>query len=246
MKKEYWYVIMVYIAMQLSGIIGAPLFKYIGLAMGASENTINIYATAYWSIFSFIVALIITLILMRKDFGSASWIRNEPPAPVGMSILWAIAGIFLAFFAQTIAANIERLIGIEVGSENTQTLVNVISSVPSFAIITSIVGPILEELIFRKIIFGSLYKKMNFILAALISSIIFGLAHLEFEHIILYTAMGFTFAFLYVKTKRIIVPIFAHVMMNTTVVIVQLMFQDQIEDMMKQVEQVQSFIGGLL
>jgi membrane protease YdiL (CAAX protease family) len=61
--------------------------------------------------------------------------------------------------------------------------------------------------------------------------------------------MGFTFAFLYVKTKRIIVPIFAHVAMNTMVVIVQTVFREDIEKMMKQVEemqQVQVIIGGLL
>ena len=54
--------------------------------------------------------------------------------------------------------------------------------------------------------------------------------------------MGFTFAFLYVQTKRIIVPIFAHVMMNTIVVVMQLYRPKYIE---QHSEQMQLIIGGL-
>jgi uncharacterized protein len=99
--------------------------------------------------------------------------------------------------------------------------------------------------VFRKIIFGVLYEKMNFFFAALVSSIIFALAHFEPEHVILYSAMGFTFAFLYVKTKRILVPIFAHVAMNTSVVLIQSIYKDEIQKIMKEAEQIQGFIGGL-
>ena len=64
------------------------------------------------------------------------------------------------------------------------------------------------------------------------------------KHVILYSAMGFTFAFLYVKTKRIIVPIIAHVTMNTMVVLLQSVFREDIERMIKEAEKIQSFIGG--
>lgn len=66
----------------------------------------------------------------------------------------------------------------------------------------------------------------------------------EPELLLRYTAMGFTFAFLYYKTKRILVPIFAHTMMNTIVVIIQTIYHDEIENMMKQMEQIQIIIGG--
>ena len=56
--------------------------------------------------------------------------------------------------------------------------------------------------------------------------------------------MGFTFAFLYVKTNRIIVPIFAHVAMNTLVVVVQSVFKEDIERLIREAEKIQSFIGG--
>lgn len=49
--------------------------------------------------------------------------------------------------------------------------------------------------------------------------------------------MGLVFAFLYVKTKRIIVPIAAHVAMNTLVAVAQvLVSNEQIQEMIKEAE----------
>ncbi|WP_042353101.1 CPBP family intramembrane glutamic endopeptidase [Bacillus massiliigorillae] len=247
MKKEYIIVILAYLIMQFSGIIGMPLFAFFAKQMHISSTQIEIASFAYWSIFSFIITLIIALFVLRKDFRSTtSLLRDRKQESISTSILWAILGVFLAFFAQSFAILIESMIGIGSGSENTHFLVDVIESIPLFAIVTAIVGPILEELVFRKIIFGTFYKKYNFVISAFISSLIFGLAHFEFEHIILYTAMGFTFAFLYVKTNRILVPIFAHVAMNTTVVVTQISYREDIDSMLKDMEQLQSIIGGFL
>jgi membrane protease YdiL (CAAX protease family) len=72
--------------------------------------------------------------------------------------------------------------------------------------------------------------------------LLFGLAHQEISHLIVYTLMGFTFAFLYRKTGRILVNITAHVVMNTVVVIIQLSQTAQLHD---QIKSIQSIIGGL-
>jgi membrane protease YdiL (CAAX protease family) len=243
MKKHYWFILLTYMLMQLSGVAGISLFHY--LDIGATQ----VERFAYWTIFSFTLAFIIILFLLRKERNNESLLRGEPSS-VAASVGWAIGGFFLAIFAQSLAANIEiNLFGVEPGSENTEMIVSVIEVTPLVIIVTSIIGPILEEIIFRKIIFGVLYKRTNFIIAGLISSLLFSLLHGEPQHLLLYASMGFTFAFLYVKTKRIIVPIFAHVAMNTMVIIVQTVFREDIEKMMKQVEdmqQVQVIIGGLL
>ncbi len=57
--------------------------------------------------------------------------------------------------------------------------------------------------------------------------------------------MGFVFAFLYVKTKRILVPITAHVLMNTFVVAIQILFAEEIEKIMREAEQMQFVIWRL-
>nr|WP_263323802.1 type II CAAX endopeptidase family protein [Neobacillus sp. Marseille-Q6967] len=239
MKREYWIILIVYIAMQLSSLIGIPAFTFLFGYLGLNQGQV----IPYWLIFSFTAALIIVLFILRREFKNS---RMERGSSFAVSAVWAVAGIFLALFAQSIAANIERLIGVEMGSENTQQILNIIESFPLAILVSSVIGPILEEIVFRKIIFGSLYKRFNFFLSALISSVIFALAHMEPEHLILYSAMGFTFAFLYVKTKHILVPIFAHVAMNTLVVVVQSVYKDEIEKLIRDAERIQNFIGGFL
>ncbi|MGE1165186.1 CPBP family intramembrane glutamic endopeptidase [Peribacillus simplex] len=241
MKKEYWFVIITYISMQLSSIVGVPLFMLIGSSTGMTADELQVKSAAYWIVFSFFVALSLILFLMRKDMKEK--MDRSTPASIPTSILWAFAGVFLALFAQSIAGYIEQMLGVESESENTQQLISLIYQVPIVIFVTSVIGPILEEIIFRKIIFGSLHKRFNFFISALLSSVIFGLAHGELEHLLLYSAMGFTFAFLYEKTGRILVSMSAHIAMNTLVIIFQVVNRDDIEKML---DTAQAFIGGLL
>ncbi|WP_394238925.1 CPBP family intramembrane glutamic endopeptidase [Niallia oryzisoli] len=220
MKKEYWFILIAYIAMQLSSLIGVPLLNYIGGLLGYSYHETAELSVSLWIVISFSITFIISLVLLRKEWTNP--INRDHALSRRDSIFWAVGGIFLAFIAQIAAANIEYLLGIDMGSENTEQIVDLIKTAPIVILVTSILGPILEEIVFRKILFGALYTRMNFFLAGLISSLIFAFAHGEPEHVILYSAMGFTFAFLYVKTNRILVPIFAHVSMNTIVVLMQL------------------------
>jgi uncharacterized protein len=244
LKREYGLILIVYIVMQLSSLVGVPLLAFIMLQSGADPAGAQGEALNYWLLISFISALLITIFLLRKEMRTG--LHSRDAADVPASISWAIGGIFLAYVAQTTAALVEQMLGIEAGSENTQAIMDMIFNFPAVMLVSSIIGPILEEIVFRKIIFGSLYKRFNFFISALISSVIFAAAHMEFEHILLYSAMGFTFAFLYVKTKRILVPIFAHVAMNTIVVIIQTVYREDIEKIMRDAEQIQNFIGGFL
>jgi uncharacterized protein len=240
LKREYWIIIFVYTAMQFSGALAGGFFSIIDAFLGDNIQKSDMAYASYWILISFSITTIIVLFLLRKEMREAMVVRNG--VSLEKSLVWAIAGIFLALLSQSVAASIEKMLGIEMGSENTQQIIKIIESFPLVIIVSSILGPILEEIIFRKIIFGSLYKRLNFFLSALISSVIFALAHFEPEHILLYSAMGFTFAFLYVKTNRIWVPIFAHVAMNTLVVLIQSIYKDDIEKMIKDAEKIQGFI----
>jgi uncharacterized protein len=240
-KRHYWFVILTYIVMQFSSIVGVPLLLKLGIGRDQNIAVATVTAAGYWFVISFALALIIILYLMRKDARES--LRGERPASIGVSFIWVIAGIFMAMFAQSIAATIElRIFGVDPGSENTQTIMNVVRVTPILILVVSIIGPILEEIIFRKVLFGALYEKTNYFIAALTSSVIFAFVHGEPQHLLLYSAVGFTFAFLYVKTKRIIVPILAHVSMNTFVVIIQL--NVDIEQLQQTTQQVQSTFGG--
>ncbi|WP_458414964.1 lysostaphin resistance A-like protein [Schinkia sp. CFF1] len=237
MKSRYLLTILIYILVQFSGVVfGVDLL----LSFGVSKE----HAVAIWTVISFAIGLIGVLLILIPDMKERHFTEGRVSRLAAAG--WSILGVFLAFFAQIISAQIEMKLGIEMGSENTEVLVKIAMGTPIFIIVTSIIGPIFEEIIFRLIIFGSLYKKFNFWIAAIISSLVFATVHFDFTHIIVYTAMGMVFSFLYVKTKRILVPIVAHVSMNTFVILVRVLFADNIEKMQQQYDQLQSFIGGFL
>lgn len=191
-------------------------------------------AAVYAYIGSFIVALIIILSLMKNDLKEE---KLKHPLSIGQIIGWSVAGLFLAWIAQAIAVTIEmQLFGIDPASENTEVIVDFTRSNILFILIPAIIAPILEEIIFRKILFGTFYKKMNFFLAALLSSLIFAVLHLDFTHLLIYATMGFVFAFLYVQTKRIIVPIIVHMAINTIAVLGQLLIDPEMLEKMEQMQ----------
>ncbi len=129
----------------------------------------------------------------------------------------------MAFAAQIIANLIETLLlGLPVDSANTQNILLIVSKYPFYLIIVSIMAPIMEEFIFRKVIFGFFYDLTGGVGAAVISSLLFAFMHQD-SHILLYSSMGFVFSYLYIKTKNIATPIIAHVLMNTAVVALNLL-----------------------
>lgn len=238
MPKRYWYVILTYLVMQFSSLPVA-LFVQSYFPENYTQHMI------YWTIISFTAGLLVTLWLMRQDMKMPA---HRDASPVSAVILWSIFGVFLAFFAQGIAAMIEvYILGIPAGSENTAGIMEYARINALFILIPAVIAPILEEIIFRKIIFGSLYKRMNFFFAAILSALVFAVFHLDFSHLLIYTTMGLVFAFLYVKTKRIIVPIMVHAGMNSYVVFAQYnLTPEDIQKMNEQLEQMQTILFSWL
>ncbi|MCA1012048.1 CPBP family intramembrane glutamic endopeptidase [Halobacillus halophilus] len=236
MPNRYWYIILTYVAAQLSALIGVPLVKLFGLS--------NYDAIAVWSVLSFLAATIIIIVLLKPDMKETA-MREDKAGPGGI-VLWSILGVILALLAQGVAAAIEnQVFGIPPGSENTMGLMEIARESPLFILLPVLFAPITEEIIFRKVIFGSIYKRTNFFLAVLVSALVFGAFHFDFKHMLVYFSMGVVFAFLYVKTKRIITPIIAHMAMNSFVVVTQY-FVDE-EDIRRMQEQLETiFIGGFL
>jgi membrane protease YdiL (CAAX protease family) len=236
LTKRYWWVLITYIIALFSVIALAPLL-YIITPIDKYE------AMIYGNMIGFVLGLVVVLLILKPEM---RYNQVRDASTVTETIMWSILGVFMAFISQTIAGMIEIYVfGIKTTSENTQVLMNITRAVPLFMIVTALIAPILEEIVFRKIIFGTLYKRTNFFIAGLISALIFGFIHGEPEHILIYASMGFVFAFLYVKTKRIIVPIIAHMAMNSIVVITQYsLTPEDIEKIQRDLEQMQIFIGG--
>ncbi|WP_414839620.1 lysostaphin resistance A-like protein [Carnobacterium sp. TMP28] len=191
------------------------------LILAVAPRTYQTEALIYGSIFSFTTGALVMLVLNRK-----STIKNSltlsPSAPWKEVLMWGLIGTLMAFASQFIATLIEsQILGLTMESANTQNLLATINKYPYYLIIVSIMAPIMEEFVFRKVIFGFFYDLTGVVGAAVISSLLFAFIHAD-SHILLYSSMGFVFSYLYVKTKNIAAPIIAHVLMNTSVVLLNL------------------------
>ena len=109
MKKQYWWIIVTYILMQLSGVVGLPLLlkqdstiiEDLPLRKRTNHN-------GHWAIISFFW-------LLRTDIRDRHLdpMRSSVPATIG----WIFIGFFLAIISQSIAGMIEMYVfGVPRGS----------------------------------------------------------------------------------------------------------------------------------
>lgn len=239
-KKTSLYVLLIFIAIQLSPVlfINSTYDYFIG--QGMDPDTAQA-ATSGWLIFlamgiGFAIALIV--VFRDKKFFD---IWKGKKLGIGWAILWGLFGFLLLIIGQSLAALIELAIGIDPGSENTSNLVSIAEVVPAAIFAVVLFGPVMEELVFRRVIFGSMIQTTNFWIATAVSALVFAAVHLEFTHLLLYFTTGLILAFLYQKTKRILTPIIAHILLNGYVMLIQLNMDkiNRFIERMEQLEQIQ-------
>lgn len=134
------------------------------------------------------------------------------------TILWGLIGLGIVIVGQLIILKITALLGQSTASTNTTTLLTVGQQYPAFFLAIIIGAPIMEEIVFRKVIFGNLSAVTGKIGAALIASVLFSFAHAD-GHFILYAFVGLLFCWLYQHTGRIQTSMTAHILMNASVVL---------------------------
>lgn len=89
-------------------------------------------------------------------------------------------------------------------------------------ITTSIIGPILEEFIYRGILYNKLKEFNSNRTSIVISSVIFGLIHINPIKIIYTFILGIILAKIYEKKKTLKAPIITHISFNLTAILVML------------------------
>ncbi|MFJ7936729.1 lysostaphin resistance A-like protein [Sporosarcina sp. NPDC096371] len=226
----YFYLLLTYAAMQVGSIyLGQGLFDHFPWAEQYTEKDIAYRASA-WSLFiSNALAAIVFLFFMIRN-KKFLHLFKEKKSSFSNAVLWGFIGFFLVMGGQMLAAMVESVIGITPGSDNTAVLSDIAKVSPIVIISIVLFAPFLEEVIFRRVLFGGIYTKSNFWVAAVVSALIFAAMHNEFEHILMYMMPGLIFSYLYYKTKRLLTPIIAHLLMNGFVVIGQLNY-DKLEQM---------------
>lgn len=77
-----------------------------------------------------------------------------------------------------------------------------------------IIGPILEEIMYRYIIFNTLLERYNLIISLVLSSFLFAIMHLNLNGLIAYFFIGIFFGYVYYITKSLWLNIAIHMLWN--------------------------------
>jgi hypothetical protein len=78
----------------------------------------------------------------------------------------------------------------------------------------SVLAPIVEELIFRGLLYGWVAGRWGGLAGLIVSSIVFAAAHIEPAHVILVLPLGFLFGWLRRRTDSLLPSMFSHIVNN--------------------------------
>lgn len=144
-----------------------------------------------------------------------------------MILIMAVLSAILILLAETGAINYSTLIDSAAEPDIKDRMVRLKfllgNSIPLFIVslvYMCIVGPVIEEVFFRRFLFVALRKKMNFTPALFISSAFFMAVHPD---IALGAIGGIYFGYVYEKGKSLPANILIHSMTNLTVITISMM-----------------------
>lgn len=184
---------------------------------------------------NFAIGLICTTmtVIVLKDFFIESFVAFKEK--LFDNIIWSCSAGIGIVYGLSIFANIivMLLLGNQnQGSANQQIFETYLSSQPILMFIQAVIfAPILEELLFRGIIFRTLREKGK-VLAHVVAAGLFGFLHVyaglfagditQLVHLIPYVLMGFAFGYVYEKKGTIFVPILVHALNNFIAILLSL------------------------
>ena len=188
--------------------------------------TTNIYSTKYmfYLLISYILLTIYFLIIYKKDL--KEYIKKFKLKNIPIILIYWIIGFILMMISNYIINYLIIPNGLSNNEAGNRELL--FNNKLIYSMILCIFIPIIEEITFRLEFKKNIKNKNIFVL---ISSITFALLHIlsttkliELLYIIPYLILGITFSKIYIKTDNLISSIIAHILHNTTNVIILLLF----------------------
>lgn len=150
--------------------------------------------------------------------------RQYSPVPLSFSVWSVVGGFSLVFLVSVLVSQLTFL------PNWLADTFNLLQSGWLGILCIALLGPILEELLFRGAITKVLLEKYSPAKAILISGLVFGIFHLNPAQVVNACFLGFFFAWLFYKTKSLIPGILLHVLNNSFVVYMNLT-HPEIEEM---------------
>ena len=172
------------------------------------------------------IFIIISVLLISKYVYNEKLNSIDASSKKGLreSFLFSIVILVLTIiFFFVFSKFLTYIFGVSIKSKNTEMILHFLKNTIFTVFISVFTGPMFEEIVYRKILFGYLYdllsgcnKYVRFITSVMVSSVIFGATHDGVLHpaMIYYVIYGVVFSSVYLYTKRISASMTVHVLNN--------------------------------
>lgn len=199
-----------------SNIIITSIFNYIGINI----NNLSDSKKILYNLFYELILIIIFIFIYRKK------IINDFNNFKNIHFIEYIRYLLIAIGLMSISSILINMFTNISTSSNQEMIMDTFTKYPIYIIILAIIfAPILEELVFRLSLKKIFSNNKLFIV---ISGLFFGFMHvisansiLELLYIIPYSIPGFIFAYTFVKSDNILVPIGLHFIHNFSMIVIQ-------------------------
>ncbi len=219
-------------------------------AAGASVEEITEYVQANVGNAT-VIALLITSVLViltyfiiekvkKTSLAKEADIRKASGKQIIFTVIGAVGGMFFLNFI---------LLFLPIPQEMMSTLQNGLTNISTSSLVlgiitNSILVPVMEEIVFRGYIFSRLEKAMPSIVAAIISSVIFGLCHGSLLWAIWAATVGMIICVVRIKSGSIVPGMIFHIIINSFATITNAI--PAFNDMTEPVLIALTVIGGIL
>lgn len=154
--------------------------------------------------------------LFTRDGFTGGELAKECSICLGLQTAAAVIAAFVGY--------ILKLFGLESATADLTAQNNSAWSLVFMYFYASLLGPVLEELLYRGVILQSM-KKYNERFAIVLSALIFGLMHQNYQQFILAFMLGLILAAADLRSGSIVPSIIMHIIVNTSGVVMQLAMQ---------------------
>ena len=216
--KNYLYIIIwpiMFIIGQIAIRLLFALIFYLNNSKKYSDDIyfdkLSNYINSSTLLITFLTALIFIPIyyLIYKKYRTKKHVKSN----LKYIFIALLLGITVSFIYNILIYNLNNVIHFTnaFNKNNIPVYIQIISS--------GLVGPIIEELIFRGIVYNKLKEFNKPMKSIIICSVFFGIVHFNIMEIIYAFGVSFLLIYLYEKTKSLVYPIVMHIFLNISAII---------------------------
>ncbi|MDR0987049.1 MAG: CPBP family intramembrane metalloprotease [Ruminococcus sp.] len=201
------------------------VYNYYGVptdnpSISPDENRAIIISNIIYNLIKYIVFLPLLVVIARalKQGGENSLRKSfcKPKVGAGKIVKWMFISFFVIYAVSILSTMlfmaIEKAFGVSLRSADLNTDGSAFGGI-AVTIMTVIMAPILEEILFRGVLLRNLEKYGGY-LAVIYSGVMFGLWHTNYSQLFFTIAGGLCFSFMMVKTGSIFPSMILHLCLN--------------------------------